>query len=136
MVFARWRPSGFCFGSFSMAGVTPLSEGARDAIRSALSKEYAGTTLHKEHVVDKVVKYFGDRGTSLTEMALDVPRDGADVHERRWRARLEAADVKDPGDVVDFLIWCQSRSAPAGAGGHRSVYWTCKDSVIGVGGSR
>ena len=87
------------------------------AIRGALMRAHGPYKNHVASVVDPLVAYFVNRGDSLVDIPLDVPSSGKVDHERRWRAKLLAAGITDAGDVEDFLLWMDARSAPAGAGG-------------------
>ena len=87
------------------------------AIKGALSRAHGPYKMHVANVVDPLVAYFVGRGESLVDIPLDVPSSGKVDHERRWRAKLAAAGITDGGDVEDFLLWMDARSAPAGAGG-------------------
>ena len=93
---------------------------AETAIRGALARAHGIYKNNVTTVVDPLVAYFSGRGESLADIPLDVPTVNKADHERRWRARLLAAAVNDAGDVEDFLLWMEARSAPVGSGGSRS----------------
>ena len=109
-----------------------LGAAARAALASALGTKHGGIVLHRTEVVEKLVAYHGDRGEALTDLPLDVPRDGVEAHARRWRAKLSAAGVVDLGDQEDFIQWAQARSAPAGSGGSGTASVLAKAALLAL----
>ena len=55
-----------------------------------------------------------------------------DDFERRWLAKLRAAEVKDEGDQVDFILWTKARSAPGAASGISSATGLAKVALLAL----
>ena len=55
-----------------MSASHALTAVARDALVAEFSKSFGGRRLNKRLVVDPLVKYYADRGESLSELSLDI----------------------------------------------------------------
>ena len=102
------------------------------AIKGALSRVHGPYKNNATKVVDPLVSYFIGRGDTLVDVPLDVPSGGKADHERRWRAKLLAAGINDEGDVEDFLLWMDARSAPSGAGGAGTASGLAKVALVAL----
>ena len=100
------------------------------AIGEALKRVHGPYKNNVNTVVDPLVTYYTGRGESLADIPLDVPSVNKTDHERRWRARLVAAGVADQGDIEDFLLWMDARSAPVGAGGAGAASGLAKVALV------
>ena len=102
------------------------------AIGEALKRVHGPYKNNVNTVVDPLVTYYTGRGESLADIPLDVPSVNKTDHERRWRARLVAAGVADQGDIEDFLLWMDARSAPVGAGGAGAASGLAKVALVAL----
>ena len=102
------------------------------AIRGALVRTHGPYKNNVAKVVEPLVAYFVGRGESLVDVPLDVPSTSKSDHERRWRAKLLAAGITDAGDVEDFLLWMDARSAPSGSGGAGTASGLAKVALVAL----
>ena len=101
-------------------------------MRGALCRKHGIYTNAKKTLVDPLVAYYLGRGEVLTDIPLDVPSANKEDHVRRWRARLSAAKVTDEGDIEDFLLWMEARSAPVGSGGAGAAAGLAKVALVAL----